>query len=185
MIDPLHFYMVAIIWALAEIAISKKNESRLLAIGAKEYGKETYPPLAVLYIATLVFAPAESMMKSGSLWLFVATIFFISKFLKVWVIHTLCGYWVMKIYHWEGQEVCQGGPYKYFKHPNYVIMMIEIPAYCLAGGAWITFIVSTPVYICFLWRKIKIENSLLYGGSKYLYGPLRRTRNSGKSVWQG
>lgn len=165
MIEPLHFYIVALTWAGAEILVSKRNEARLLKIGAKEYGKETYPPLATLYIATLVFAPVENMVNQGSLWLFVAIIFLISKFLKVWVIHTLRGSWVVKIYHWEGQEVRTGGPYKYFKHPNYVIMMIEIPAYCMAGEAWITAIVSTPIYFYLLWRKIKIENSLLYGGS--------------------
>ncbi len=164
MIEPIHFYIAAIIWALVEIAISKKNEIRLLRNGATEYGKETYPPLAALYIATLVFAPVENMVKAGSIWLFMAIIFLISKFFKMWVIHSLRGTWVVKIYHWPGQEVCAGGPYKYFKHPNYVIMMIEIPAYCLAGEAWMTAIVSAPLYFYLLWRKIKIENSLLYGG---------------------
>ncbi len=159
------FYIIAISWAAWEIHVSSRNEKKIRNYpGSMEHGHGIYASLSVLYPLTLIAAPLESYLRGSRAVAVFILFFFLSKLLKLWVIRTLRGNWVVKVYVWKDQEIFKDGPYRYFRHPNYMIMAVEISTYCLAGHAWLTAIVITPFYILLLIRRVLLENNLHYRG---------------------
>jgi methyltransferase len=120
---------------LGELVIARRNTSRLLAAGAVEHGRGHYPLLVLLHAAWLVtlplVVPAERW--PDPFWL---TLFLVLQALRVWVLATLGGRWTTRIITMAGAPPVRHGPYRFLRHPNYLIVALEIAALPLAFGAW-------------------------------------------------
>jgi methyltransferase len=119
---------------LAELAYATRNTRRLLARGAVERGRAHYPALVLLHSAWLValFVFADPSTTPVWPWLVV---FSICQALRVWVLATLGPYWTTRIIVLPGAVPVARGPYRYLRHPNYLIVAVEIPALSLGCGA--------------------------------------------------
>ena len=60
-----------------------------------------------------------------------------------------------------GAKPVRRGPYRYLKHPNYVVVVVEILAFPLIFGAWITALVFTVLNAAVLSVRIREENRAL------------------------
>ena len=60
-----------------------------------------------------------------------------------------------------GAARVDGGPYRYFSHPNYVAVVAEGIALPLVHTAWITALVFTVLNAALLWVRITTENAAL------------------------
>ena len=120
---------------LAELTIARRNTRRLLAAGAVEHGARHYPLLVGLHAAWLVtlllWVPDDAPIR----WLFLAP-FIALQFARAWVIWSLGPYWTTRIIVPAGTPAIRRGPYRWLRHPNYVIVTAEIALLPLAFGAW-------------------------------------------------
>jgi len=57
---------------------------------------------------------------------FLLVLFFILQAGKIWIVFSLGRFWNTKIYRIPDAPLIKKGPYRYFKHPNYMIVVIEI-----------------------------------------------------------
>jgi len=156
------FISFVILLRIGELMLSKKNEKWLLQHGAIEYGKKHYPFIVALHSLFFISLILEYSMKQAvSYNLFYLIFDFLLLPFKTWVILSLGKFWNTKIYHIQGASLIKRGPYKYFKHPNYVVVIAEIAVIPLAFYLYYTAIIFSLLNIIMLFVRIKEENKVL------------------------
>jgi methyltransferase len=147
---------------LSELFVSSKNEKWLLQNGAVEYGKEHYPYMVSMHTLFIISLIAEYVYRGSSeVNYYLIALFFILILIKIIVISTLGNYWNTKIYKVPGTRPVATGIYKYIKHPNYVIVVLEIAIIPLAFHLYYTAIIFTILNALMLTVRIKKENEVL------------------------
>jgi methyltransferase len=126
---------------LGELVIARRNTERLMARGAIEVGAGHYPVIVALHAAWL-----------AALWLYgrdqdvnLAALgaFVVLQGLRVWILATLGPRWTTRIIVLPAEPLVGAGPYRYFSHPNYVVVAGEIAILPLALHLpWIALIFS-------------------------------------------
>ncbi len=156
------FIMFLISLRLAELYVSSKNEKWLLKNGAAEYGKEHYPFMVTMHTLFIISVIAEYMWRDNTVVSYpLIVLFFVLIVIKIIVISTLGHYWNTKIYKVPGTRPVATGIYKYIKHPNYIIVILEIAIIPLAFGLYYTAIAFTLLNAAMLYVRIKKENEVL------------------------
>jgi methyltransferase len=127
---------------LAELLYAERNTRALRARGAIEIAAWQHPWFVVLHsawlVALLLFVPRDMV---PNWWLLGA--FFILQCGRLWVIATLGRYWTTRIITLPDAPLVRGGPYRFVRHPNYTIVVLEIALLPLAFGAvWIAIAFS-------------------------------------------
>ena len=120
------FISLFILQRLSEIFIARKNEYWLRKNGAIEYGRRHYSFIIILhsvFIASLIIEYIERTEAHFDYVFFIIFVFLI--FIKIWTITSLGKYWNTKIFRIPGSQPQRKGPYKFLKHPNYVIVVLE------------------------------------------------------------
>jgi methyltransferase len=136
---------------LGELALSRRNTSRLLARGAIEVGAGHYPLLVVLHAAWLL-ALWIFGWDHGVNWLLLGA-FAVLQGLRLWVLASLGSRWTTRIIVLPGAPLITSGPYRYVSHPNYVIVAGEIALLPLALNLpWLALLFSLLIGIALVVR---------------------------------
>jgi methyltransferase len=129
---------------LAELVYARRNTRRLLAEGAYESGAGHYPLLVGLHALWLVslalFVPADRAPD----WALLA-VFVVLQGLRVWVLAALV----------------RRGPYRWFRHPNYLVVAGEILVLPLAFGAWEIAVIFSLANAAILTLRVRCEERAL------------------------
>lgn len=156
------FISFIIFLRIAELFLARSNEKWALQQGAVEYGKAHYPFIVALHTTFLISVIAEYYCKPEPVCLLpLIILYLILIILKVWVIQSLGKYWNTKIYRIPGAKLVEKGPYKFVKHPNYIIVVAEIVIIPLAFQLYYTAIIFTLLNALMLYVRIKEENKIL------------------------
>ncbi len=153
------FILFLITQRLTELYISKKNEKWLLSQGAVEYGREHYPYIVALHTLFIVSLIGEYYWTGGHPinYIFLA-LFILLLVFKYWVLSSLGTYWNTRIYRVPGVVAVRKGPYKLFKHPNYVDVVLEIAIIPLVFHLYYTAVIFTILNAIVLTIRIKVES---------------------------
>ena len=117
---------------LAELAYAQRNTARLRAAGAVEFGAGHYPFIVVLHagwLAALWIAGHDR--PADPLWL---AAFAVLQAARLWTILSLGSRWTTRILVLPGAPPVARGPYRWLRHPNYLIVLMEIVVVPLALG---------------------------------------------------
>ncbi|MCK5623907.1 MAG: hypothetical protein KAJ11_16530 [Alphaproteobacteria bacterium] len=145
---------------LGELALSQRNQKCLLAQGGHEVGGRHYPLIVLLHAAWLAALFFGVPTNASVSWILLA-MFVVLQGLRVWVIASLGRYWTTRVIALPNAPLSKRGPYRWLRHPNYLIVGAEIAVLPLAFGAWeIAFLFSLANGGLLAWR-IRIENSVL------------------------
>jgi len=156
------FILFIILLRIGELLLSKSNEKWLVENGAVEYGKEHYPFIVALHTLFLLSLIIEYIIRQPvSYSLFLIILYFLLLVFKAWIILSLGRFWNTKIYHIENIPLVEKGPYKYFKHPNYFVVIAEIAIIPLCFHLYCTAIVFTLLNALMLYVRVKEENKAL------------------------
>jgi methyltransferase len=93
--------------------------------------------------------------------LFWFGLFMLLQVLRLWVLTTLGERWTTRIIILPGAPLVEGGPYRFFKHPNYMIVIGEIAALPLAFGMPLYALVFSLLNAAVLTVRIRAENAAL------------------------
>lgn len=126
---------------LLELRVARRNERWARENGAVEYGREHYPLFFVLHPTWLLFTLLEGRASTGKVSWPALAVLTLAQPLRYWVIRTLGRYWNTRILIVPGGQRVTGGPFRYLKHPNYVVVALEIVSAPSAVGAWRTALV--------------------------------------------
>lgn len=159
------FISFVVFQRLLELVVARGNEKWARAQGAVEYGKEHYPVIVLLHTSFLIAMIAEYYL-SPVTYLFNPTFLFVFLgliCLKIWVIASLGKYWNTKILRIPNVQLVNKGPYKYVKHPNYLIVIAEIAIIPLVFHLYYTAMVFSLLNAAMLFVRIRVENRALKG----------------------
>ena len=142
---------------LLELYIANQNEKWARSAGAIEYGKNHYPYIVLLHTMFIVSMFAEFMIRGGKFNWMILLIFLVLMLFKVWVIASLGKYWNTKILRVPGSKLIKKGPYKYLKHPNYIVVVCEIFLIPMVFNLYLTAIIFSFLNGIMLAVRIKEE----------------------------
>jgi methyltransferase len=156
------FISFVILLRLGELILAKRNERWLLQNGAVEYGARHYPLIVSLHILFLVSLIVEYVVKRPATYsILLIVLYFLLLAFKAWVVLSLGKFWNTKIYHIAGFPLVKKGPYKYFKHPNYMVVIAEIAIIPLAFHLYFTAVIFTVLNLAMLYTRIREEDKAL------------------------
>ncbi|UOY93418.1 hypothetical protein MUG87_04650 [Ectobacillus sp. JY-23] len=164
------FFIFIVLQRVGELVIAKKNERHMKERGALEFGQAHYTYMVLMHVSFLLCTVTEVIWlhKSPSrLWPMLLCIFIITQILRIWAISSLGVYWNTKIIVLPGATVVKKGPYRFIRHPNYLVVIVEILVIPLLFQAYITTFLFTALNIAMLRVRIKEEEKALVESTTY------------------
>jgi methyltransferase len=149
---------------LLELRLSRRNERILRSRGAVERAAGHYKPIVAMHVYWLLSTFVESALRGPDLpafWPVPLALFLLVQPLRYWAIFSLGEHWNTRILVIPGAKLVRRGPYRYLKHPNYVVVVVEILTFPLIFGAWITALVFSVLNAILLSVRIREENRAL------------------------
>lgn len=99
--------------------------------------------------------PAPTVVAAG------AAIFAVAKALKWWAIMTLGPRWTFRVIVVPGVALVRRGPYRFFRHPNYVGVVGELVGTAVVTGASVAGPVATVLFGALILKRIAVEERAL------------------------
>ncbi|MCA1054579.1 hypothetical protein LCM10_06235 [Rossellomorea aquimaris] len=164
------FFAILIIQRVAELVIARKNEQWMKERGAKEFGQSHYQFMVMIHSAFFVSLLIEGgIYHTGvhPLWKYLLAGFLLTQAGRIWVISSLGKYWNTKIIVLPDTEVVAKGPYKLFRHPNYLIVTVELVLIPLLFNAYWTLIIFAVLNQLILFTRIPVEERALKSETNY------------------
>ncbi|WP_245745232.1 isoprenylcysteine carboxyl methyltransferase family protein [Lentibacillus persicus] len=156
--------MAVIIQRLVELLIAKNNEIWMKSRGGIEKGKHHYKWFIMLHICFFISIIIETSVNNSNftevnyLLLFI---FIAAQAIRFWSIQSLGRFWNTKVIVLPGVIHIKKGPYKYVKHPNYIVAGIELLVIPLFVGAVYTAMVFPLFHLLLLMIRIPSEEKAL------------------------
>jgi methyltransferase len=148
---------------LGELALARRNTRRLLARGAVETGAEHYPLIVGLHAAWLAGLWALAWNRPAAFgWL---AVYLVLLALRVWTLACLGERWTTRIIVLPAAPLVRRGPYRFVRHPNYLVVVGEIAVLPLVFGLTAYAAVFTLLNATLLWVRIRAEDAALRAAS--------------------
>ena len=144
---------------LVELFIAHRNTRRLMARGGFEVASGHYLFIVALHALWLAGLWYLALYLDISWpWIFV---YLVLEAARGWIIAALGQRWTTRIIVVPGEELVDEGPYKYFRHPNYMVVAAEIIILPMAFGLWWYAIIFGVLNGALLYWRIKSEDEAL------------------------
>lgn len=152
---------------VAELAVSLRNAKWSAARGGVESGQSHYPVMVTLHTGLLAGCVAEVVVRDRRFvpqigWPLVGLVA-ASQALRWWCISTLGPQWNTRVIVVPGLPLVTDGPYRWFRHPNYVAVVVEGAALPLVHGARWTALTFTALNLPLLAVRLRVEEAALAG----------------------
>jgi methyltransferase len=143
-----------------ELVYAARNTRRLLAAGGVEIGARHYPLFVLLHASWLIAMAVVIAPQTPPNW-WLLGFFAVLQALRIWIVRTLGPYWTTRIVTVPGAPLIRTGPYRFVRHPNYLVVALEIAVLPLAfGAAWIA-LTFTLLNAALLALRISVEEKVL------------------------
>ena len=157
---PYVLVALVVLQRLWELSRANANTKALLARGAVELAPRHYPLIVGLHAAWLVAILWRMPAAAAINWPLLA-VFVVLQGLRLWVLFTLGPYWTTRIITLPGAPLVRKGPYRFVRHPNYLVVAGEIAVLPLVfGEVWVAVIFSLLNAALLAWR-IRQEEAAL------------------------
>lgn len=150
---------------LAELVYARRNEAGLRARGGVEVGARHYPFFVLLHGSWLL-ALAVLVDPAATVNWPLLGLYLVLQAGRIWVVASLGPYWTTRIITVPDAPLVRTGPYRWFRHPNYLVVVAEIAVLPLAFGAWRIAIVFSALNAALLWHRIRVETAALAARDK-------------------
>ena len=151
---------LVVLQRLGELVLANRNTQKLKAKGAVESGADHYRFIVLLHAAWLMavlwLLPAPLVIQ----WVWIG-VFLLMQAARAWVIATLGPYWTTRIISVPGAPLIKSGPYRFMRHPNYLIVAVEILALPMAFNEILVAIVFSIANAAMLFWRIREEDAAL------------------------
>lgn len=167
-------WIVTILFRLFELRLAKKNLAKRKSEPNLQIAKEPFFFLfVILHSSFLVAVPMEIFFLNRKLepWLSLICliVYFLCLVMRISVLTTLRQNWNVKVvYDPKSKEsISKTGLYQYIRHPNYLIVILEIASISLLHGAYLSFVFFSICNFLILYFRIKQEEEALMQNPYY------------------
>jgi methyltransferase len=149
-----------------ELLIAHANEAWLLSRGGREYDAQFSRFMVIFHTIWFLSFAVEAYTRSAAplvspAWVVLAAIALQTG--RYWCIASLGRCWNTKVIVLPGAALINHGPYRSLKHPNYLVVVIEILLYPALFGCWWTAAFFGLGNVWVLKRRIQAEERALAG----------------------
>ena len=151
---------------LAELLYSNRNTKKLLAEGGKEVGQSHYPIMIAIHTGWLFTITAFAVLADthsvddNIIWPLIG-VYGLVQVGRFWVLYSLGRYWSTKVIDLPEAPLIRKGPYRWIKHPNYLIVVLEVALLPMALQMWSIALVFSILNAGILAWRIQVENRAL------------------------
>lgn len=149
---------------LAELVVSKRHSEKAGARGERPQKELTFTFMVLLHTVPFWLAPLEVLALDRPFlpWLAALSVVALTfaAALRFWTLKTLGAAWNVRIV--KPSAVVTDGPYRFIRHPNYLVVILELLFLPLFHTAWATALVLTVGNALVLWRRIPAEERVLF-----------------------
>jgi methyltransferase len=162
-------YSYCVMERLGELVVSRRNQAKMLSDGFSE--KESRGGVRAMvamhtawYVAMLGEVLFSPTYLPGAVTLGAAALFIAAQYLRFWALLSLGSFWNISVVTTDQAtpRFVSNGPYRFIRHPNYLVVMAEIATLPLVGGAVWTALVFSLLNALVLYRRIPLEESYLF-----------------------
>nr|WP_226035008.1 isoprenylcysteine carboxylmethyltransferase family protein [Aquibacillus saliphilus] len=148
---------------IVELVIAKSNEKWMKQRGAFETGQKHYKWFVIVHCLFFLSLILEVFNNPDDITPPIALLFVfgITQLFRVWCITSLGRYWNTKIIVLPEAEIVTRGPYRFIKHPNYLIVGVELFVIPLIFEAYITSILFPILHLVLMKIRIPTEEKAL------------------------
>src|SRR5262249_41703208 len=151
---------LVLVQRLGELWYAQSNTKRLIAAGGVEHGLDHYPYIVMIHItwiaALVLLVPADTPIN----WYWLAA-YLVLQVGRAWTMISLGRYWTTRIITLRGAPLVARGPYRYVRHPNYIVVAGEIFVLPMVfGQVWIA-LAFTLLNAAILYERIRVEDAAL------------------------
>lgn len=155
---------------LAELVVSRRNAAWALARGGVETGRGHFPVMVVLHTGLLAGCVAEVWLTARPFlpalgWTMLAVVA-ACQGVRWWCITALGQRWNTRVIVVPGLPLVRTGPYRWFPHPNYLVVVLEGAALPLVHTAWTTALVFSLANAALLTVRLRVERRALRGAER-------------------
>lgn len=157
---------------LLELVVSRRNRARMQSDHGAAPGKDPIFPLMVfLHAMPFWCIPLELFLRTpefspGLGWGMVG-VFGLATVLRFWTLRTLGKYWNAQVMVPPDLVPVTTGPYAYIRHPNYVVVILELLSLPLIYSCYYSAIALTVLNGIVLYFRISSEEALLFERPAY------------------
>jgi len=139
---------------------SARNTARLIAAGGREAGRDYYPVVAITHLAWIAAMFLLISPTAPILWPLLA-LYLLLQVARYWTIATLGRYWTHRIITLDDAPIVRVGPYRFLRHPNYVVTIAETFLLPLVFGDAAVAVIFGCVWSAVVYYKILLEDAAL------------------------
>lgn len=156
---------------IIELAIARRNAAWMKARGAVEFGAGHYPLIVLVHILFFSGTVTEVLVLDRPQpvwWPLPFAVFAAAQVLRVWCLFSLGRFWNTRIIVLPHASVVRRGPYRFMRHPNYIVVMLEFISFPLIFQAYITAVtVSLLNFAVLRLKRIPTEEQALSAVTNY------------------
>lgn len=145
---------------LVELVIARRNTARLMASGAVEVAGDIYPALVLLHVLWLASMLVFVAPGTPPNWIWLAG-YVALQGMRVWTMASLGRFWTTRLVSVPDAPIVRSGPYRFLRHPNYLVVAAEIALLPLAFEEYEISIIFTICNGLLLAYRIKLEDRSL------------------------
>jgi methyltransferase len=140
------------------------NERAQRARGGQEPSGDVYTTMRLVYPGAFLAmfvegalrgAPPPAALAAGLI------VFAAAKAIKWWAILSLGPFWTFRVIVVPGSSLVAAGPYRFFRHPNYIGVMGELAGVALTTGALLSGVAGFVTFGGLVMKRITIEERAL------------------------
>ncbi|WP_100331365.1 isoprenylcysteine carboxyl methyltransferase family protein [Bacillus xiapuensis] len=164
------FFSFLVIQRIGELVYAKRNERWMKRRGAQEFGASHYPLIVLLHASFFIALWIEvqwKQMQLHPLWPLIFCVFLVLQMIRLWTISSLGRYWNTKILVLKHEKAVNKGPFKYVRHPNYLVVtgeLILIPLMFQAYGTLVLYFILNQMMLAI---RIPVEEKALNQWTDY------------------
>ncbi|MEU1028301.1 isoprenylcysteine carboxylmethyltransferase family protein [Streptomyces mirabilis] len=151
---------------LVELTTAHRNMRWAILRGGIEHGQRHHPVMITLHVCLLVGTVAEVALTDRAFvplvgWSALVVLILVQAG-RAWCMRALGPRWNTRVIVVPGLPPVTTGPYRWMRHPNYLIVLFEGIALPLVHTAWITAMLFTLANTPWLVVRIRTENAVLW-----------------------
>ncbi|MFF8642728.1 isoprenylcysteine carboxyl methyltransferase family protein [Streptomyces sp. NPDC015345] len=151
---------------LVELTTARRNARWAIDRGGIEYGQRHYPVMITLHVCLLVGTVAEVALTDRAFVPLIGcpalAVLILVQAGRAWCMRALGPRWNTRVIVVPGLPLVTTGPYRWMRHPNYLIVLFEGIALPLVHTAWITAMLFTIANTPWLVVRVRTENAVLW-----------------------
>lgn len=159
-----------ILQRLVELAVARSNERWMKQQGAVEFGAKHYRWMVFvhsLFFLVIIFEKIVFNKGLSIFWPWILGIFLVTQGLRLWAVFSLGRYWNTKILVLPKAKVVKKGPYRFIKHPNYLVVAVELFTVPILFNEYFSAILFTILNVFLLAIRIPEEEKALKQCTNY------------------